>query len=58
MNNIAHVPDNRGALNDGEVAHVLERVDQHSQGETGLFQQTVRLRNLKRLGLIDSTLLH
>ena len=48
MNNIAHVPDNRGALNDGEVAHVLERVDQHSQGETGLFQQTVRLRNLKK----------
>ena len=40
------VPDYRGALDDGEVGEVLERVDEDPEGQARLFQQAVRLGNL------------
>ncbi len=39
-------PDYGLALYDRQVAEVLERVDQHTQGEAGLLQDRLSLRDL------------
>ena len=40
------IPDYGGALDDGEVREVLERVDEDPEGQARLFQQAVRLGDL------------